>query len=115
LLALALLGLFSLPGDANAAYPGQNGKIAYAVVGGLKTMNPDGSGQAQLTTGEDLDPVWSPNGQQVAFVRGRAAIHVVNADGTGETPGRHRAPTRSVPPPGRRTVSGLPTRCAPAG
>ena len=63
----ALVMALLLPVHAHAAYPGQNGKIAYAVVGGLKTMNPDGTGQAQLTTGEDLES---------GVVAGRAARRV---------------------------------------
>ncbi len=99
----ALLGMLALVPSADAAYPGQNGKIAYAVVGGLKTMNPDGTGQAQLTTGDDVDPVWSPNGQRVAFVRRHTAvpcspcmqsIYVVNADGTGESPVTAQVPNQ---------------------
>jgi hypothetical protein len=87
----ALLGMLAVAPSADAAYPGQNGKIAYAKVGGISTMNPDGTGQTQITTGTDVDPVWSPDGQRIAFVRGSAtcspctrSIRVVNADGTGE-------------------------------
>ena len=61
-------------------------------------MNPDGTGQAQLTTGADLDPVWSPDGQRVAFVRGRAAVYVVNANGTGETPVTSPVPNEVATP-----------------
>jgi hypothetical protein len=89
---IALVVALFLPANADAAYPGENGRIVYAAVGGLKTMNPDGSGQVQLTTGPDLGPVWSPDGQRVAFIRRPCSpscmfsLHVVNADGTGEAP-----------------------------
>ena len=50
-------------------------------------MNADGSGQKALTSGaKDTAPVWSPNGRMLAFVRvagGKAAIDVMNADGSG--------------------------------
>ena len=54
-----------------------NGKIAF--VSGtpgsydIYTMNSDRSGQAQLTSapGDDLDPVWSPDGTKIAFASDR--------------------------------------------
>ena len=49
---------------AQAAFPGQNGKIAYAEnpfnVGGLHgiwTVNPDGTALTRITTLPDTDPV----------------------------------------------------------
>jgi Tol biopolymer transport system component len=49
-------------------------------------MNADGSGVAQLTSGEGIDfrPAWSPDGTKIAFERD-ADIYVMNADGTGVT------------------------------
>lgn len=51
-------------------------------------MNVDKPGLTQLTHFEDADshyPVWSPNGDQIAFISGRAGsldLHVAHADGT---------------------------------
>ena len=76
-----------------------NGLLAYdARVGKhyqLFTIKADGSGAHQLTSFADSDAVWaawSPNGKQIAFERdvftgvrvNRAAIHTMNADGTGQ-------------------------------
>jgi Tol biopolymer transport system component len=54
----------------------------------IYVMNVDGSGLRRLTRSpqNDGDPVWSPDGRRLAFVRirgGRADIYVVNADGGG--------------------------------
>ena len=60
-------------------------------------MNADGSNRRQLTqlrrptSSEDIEPVWSPDGKRIAFVRlnstasprDRQAIFVMNANGTG--------------------------------
>jgi dipeptidyl aminopeptidase/acylaminoacyl peptidase len=32
-------------------------------------MNPDGSSPRRLTTGNDVDPTWSPDGRRLAFTR----------------------------------------------
>jgi TolB protein len=51
-------------------------------------MNPDGSGVKRVTFqgSFNTDPVWSPNGNKIAFVGrngGRFDVFVVNIDGTG--------------------------------
>jgi formylglycine-generating enzyme required for sulfatase activity len=53
-------------------------------------MNPDGSGQVQLTdtTGENTTPSWSPDGTQIVFASNRDGnweIYVMNADGSSQT------------------------------
>jgi Tol biopolymer transport system component len=54
-------------------------------------MNADGSRVTQLThnTYQEFDPIWSPNGHQIAFARfgangGDGEIVVINEDGSGE-------------------------------
>jgi Tol biopolymer transport system component len=109
----ARLSLFALvaslalaPPTAHAAFPGANGKIAFSNgASAIATVNPDGTGQVQLTTppcGQppnfecygDGGPVWSPNGQRIAFARlffdegaetQGSDIYVMNADGSGVT------------------------------
>ena len=60
----------------------------------LYVLNADGSGLRDLTrklggslpgAGPASDPVWSPDGRRIAFVRSntRLGVYVVNADGTG--------------------------------
>ena len=54
-------------------------------------MNADGSQATQLTnnTEGDVDPIWSPDGQRIAFSSDRTGgcceVFVMNADGTGQT------------------------------
>jgi Tol biopolymer transport system component len=81
---------------ANAAFPGQNGKIAYSHGGDIWTVDPDGTNAQQITTGpaREDQPNWSPDGTQIAFVTTRAdpnpgtcsrciwEIDVMDADGT---------------------------------
>ena len=70
------------------AFPGSNGKIAFAGAGGIKTMNPDGTDVQQLTP-DGAGPAWSPDGSKLAFYSmvddHHTEIFVVNADGTGRT------------------------------
>ena len=54
---------------------------------GLWLRNPDGVNLVRLTTGKDRDPVWSPDGKHIVFVRwdgGNADLFVLRkpADGT---------------------------------
>ena len=57
----------------SAAFPGQNGKIAFEGFRDGNTeiylMNGDGSGQTNLTNNpaSDGEPAWSPDGSQIAF------------------------------------------------
>jgi Tol biopolymer transport system component len=95
--------LCTLAVPAQSAYPGANGRIAYesAVTGNeeIFVMNPDGSGQMDLSNNPepDRDPSWSPNGARIAFSRtgstspdAHANVWLMNADGSGQvnlTPG----------------------------
>ena len=78
---VALIGVV-LP--AQAAFPGDNGKIAFVRGGDMYTMDADGDPQTNLTSGNGgTDPAWSADGSKLAFVRS-GDIYVMNADGPGE-------------------------------
>jgi Tol biopolymer transport system component len=104
----ALLVFSLLVSTAQAAFPGTNGKIAFARCSfdelepdlytdcDIWTMNPDGSNEQNLNAGEnpvalDYNPSWSADGTKIAFVSERNAptgadIYLMNADGSNETP-----------------------------
>jgi TolB protein len=90
--ASALVGPLTLVPTARAAFPGENGLIAFVrTVSGdaeIFTMQADGSGQTNITDNAATDdmPVWSPDGTRIAFTSNRAGnfeIYVMNADGSG--------------------------------
>lgn len=62
------------------------GKIVFQTTygGPFYTINTDGTGLRRITNG--IDPVWSPDGSQIAFVRWEEprGVWVINADGSGE-------------------------------
>jgi Tol biopolymer transport system component len=75
-----------------AAFPGQNGKIAFASNPDgnheIYTMNPNGGGLDRLTNNNagDFDPAWSPDGNRIAFRSnrdGNLEIYAINSNGTG--------------------------------
>jgi Tol biopolymer transport system component len=73
-------------------------KIAFARDGDILTISLDGTNLQNLTNSAALDsePAWSPTGDRIAYTsqlapepdanQHRKVIHVVNADGTGDTP-----------------------------
>jgi Tol biopolymer transport system component len=91
-LALALIGGV-LGRSAHAAFPGQNGKIAFqsSRTGNFAIFvaNPDGSGLVQLTFGsaDNGAPCWSPDGSKIVFTSdrdGNYEIYSMNADGSNQ-------------------------------
>jgi dipeptidyl aminopeptidase/acylaminoacyl peptidase len=109
-LAATVIGLGA--STAHAAYPGENGKIAFATTsfvsgsanGGIWTLDPTTRRYARLTSGDDIWPTWSADGTRIAFERRiseqESDIYVMNADGSGlhavtSDPGRNSHPTWS--------------------
>jgi Tol biopolymer transport system component len=99
LLGAALLLVLVPATSAHAAFPGQNGKIAFDRMaptpanGEIYAVNPDGSGVTNLTNNasDDTHPAWSPDGRKIAFASSRLRatsgydIFTMNADGSAVT------------------------------
>jgi Tol biopolymer transport system component len=89
---LALALTLTLPATSGATMPGLNGRIAFQKATELSpsrfetqlwSMNPDGSGVTQLTSGkESAEPSYSPDGSRLAFGRYNE-VWVAAADGSG--------------------------------
>jgi Tol biopolymer transport system component len=84
-----LAALLATVPAAEAAYPGLNGKIAFARGGQIWTIDPDGTDATQLTTAsaQSGNPHWSPDGTRIAYTRespGGPEVRVINADGSGD-------------------------------
>src|SRR5207249_5876407 len=104
MVAALLLAAVGLEGhqwsNAEAAFPGSNGKIAFVRQlelaqgwGEIFVMDADGSNQTQISNHPGFDewPRWSPDGQKIAFERhpvsgtgSPADIWVMNPDGTAQ-------------------------------
>jgi|SRR5919108_130498 Tol biopolymer transport system component len=68
LAALVVIGAWSPMPPASAAYPGTEGRIAFVRDGAIWTAAANGSDQVQLTRiGVASSPVWSPDGERIAF------------------------------------------------
>jgi TolB protein len=90
--ALACLAAALWLAPAHATFPGANGRIVFSSDrdgrSEIYSMNPDGSGQTRLTTGQGDSPAVSRDGRRIAFQSTRTGfseIYVMNADGTGQT------------------------------
>src|SRR5882762_932530 len=80
--------------DMGEPFPSPDGrKIVFEItVAGFQqlfTMNPDGSGQTQIThdAANHDTPSWSPDGRKIAYVSdktGHEVIYLMNPDGTDE-------------------------------
>ena len=84
------------PNAADAAFPGTNGRIAFASdrdnTGGtyIWVMDADGANPTQIeTTGGNVSPAWSADGLKIAFTRLRFGpdleVWMMDPDGTNET------------------------------
>ena len=90
---VAAVSLLLSAGNALAAFPGANGKLAFTTgYDGLYTVNPDGTGEVRLgpcAVGGCFDARWSPDGSNIAYATncedcaGGKAVYMINADGTG--------------------------------
>ena len=69
-LTAALLVAALIAGPARAAFPGSNGKIAYGGYGpsGIYRINPDGSNNELVKSGNVYNPVWSSDGTKIAYL-----------------------------------------------
>jgi Tol biopolymer transport system component len=90
-LGSTLLVALGATGNASAAFPGSNGRIAFDSVrsggGDVFLMNADGSGPVDLTNNPAIDfqSAFSPDGSKIAFTRGSTGeVFSMNADGSGQ-------------------------------
>src|SRR3954468_16787250 len=87
-LVLVLLVLLALAAPAQAAFPGDNGRVLFTSANRLYTVDPGGGAWTRLVADEtrQAQAAWSPDGRRVAFrvgPDGDSEIWVVDADGTG--------------------------------
>jgi hypothetical protein len=89
---MLMLTILVVDEPAGAAFPGENGKIAFESNrdgnAEIYTMNPNGQGIDRLTNNPagDFFPSWSPDGNKIAFYSlrdGDPEIYTMNANGTG--------------------------------
>jgi len=98
-----VVALLAVSKEAESAFPGRNGRIAFVSTrdtktesGDIYTMNPNGTAVHRLTNHPELDfePAWSPGGSKIAFMSYRYSggsgsvyrIYTMNARGTGVEP-----------------------------
>ncbi len=85
LLAMGMLVLVAGAGPADAAFPGKNGKIAFASLtkkgGVIYTIKPGGGGKTKVTEGSE--PSYSPNGKKIAYLGNTPANPTIFTIGVG--------------------------------
>jgi TolB protein len=92
ILAAVVVAMVVSVHSADAAFPGNNGKIAFVREGArdshIFTINPNGTGLRKISTKPRFDssPSWSADGKKMAFsgvLQGNWDIYVINANGSG--------------------------------
>lgn len=127
-MAALALGTAVAPRPAEAAFPGENGEIAFASNRDgdfdIYTANPDGSGLTNLTDdpARDFNPAYSPDGQKTILARGtstrrstpRTPRTAPTPRTSRRTPVRNRPPTGDPSPRGPRRRTRIPATPMPA-
>ena len=75
------------PSDRSPAWSPDGRRLVFERRGQIYVINGDGTGLRRVTRllTDAREPAWSPEGRQIVFTReARAALLVVNADGTGQ-------------------------------
>lgn len=85
LMMASLVGVAASTTSAGAAYPGQDGRIAFVRANQVWSMSQSGADLKQLTTsGRNYRPRWSPDGKRIAFIHeagGRRDVWVMSSGG----------------------------------
>ena len=68
-LLIAATALLALAPAAQAAHPGQDGRIVYQVDQSAQSMKPSGKDRVRIAKGNISEPSVSPDGRHVAFTR----------------------------------------------
>src|SRR5918994_5783269 len=91
------VALLAVSGEAEATFPGKNGRIAYSVFGeraddAIYTIGPDGGAKTKLTRG--YQPSFSPNGKRIAYTAlgGNAARYALSETSQGFQPSSGKGP-----------------------
>jgi TolB protein len=98
-LVACAVALWTVSKEAEATFPGKNGRIAYNTGGIIYTINPNGSGKTKVTntyvSGDPID--FSPDGKKFTYTsyegfndgsptgpQKDSEIYTINVDGTGK-------------------------------